>query len=35
VKTISKTSKIQENLVKIDWEMMNPNKVFGVHEKEF
>jgi hypothetical protein len=31
----SKNSKILGKLPEIDWNMNNPNKVFGAHEKGF
>jgi hypothetical protein len=35
MKNILKIPKILEKFPEIDWNMNNPNKIFGVHEKDF
>jgi hypothetical protein len=34
-KILRKSRNSQEKFLEIDWDMNNPNKVFGVHEKDF
>jgi hypothetical protein len=34
-KNTPKITKIPEKFLEIDWDMNNPNKAFGAHEKDF
>jgi hypothetical protein len=34
-KNTPKITKIPEKFLEIDWDMNNPNKLFGAHEKDF
>jgi hypothetical protein len=35
IKNTQKILKIPEKFPEIDWDMNNPNKAFGAHEKDF